>query len=251
MFGKVIDRKINQYADYFITASSQTFVSLTRGRHFEPKKFIQIYNTIEESKIIKSRKEICKLYNVDSGKTILCEVAFLSERKGQMYILRALHKIQQRYPDIFAQLVLFLVGDGEDYYKLEKYCDLKGFHNVIFTGYQNNYIDFIACSDIFILPSVGHEDMPLVILSAMKLGKPIISTDVAGISEEIEDLRSGILLKVENLDSLYLEIVKLFRDSEVRQYYGINAQRRFEEHFSRGQVYGKIKSLYAKLAVFT
>lgn len=244
---KLIDRKINQYTNYFISASREVKVSLAKNRFFDTHKLVQIYNTIDDPTIGKSREDICKLYKIDANKFILCEVAFLSQRKGQAYILNALHKIGELYPDIYSHLVLFLVGDGEDYHKLKTYCELNGLLNVIFTGYRDNYADYIACSDIFMLPSIGYEDMPLVILTAMKLGKSIIATEVAGIAEEIENLKSGILLEVENLDSLYLEIVKLFRDSELRHYYGKNAQRRFNEHFSQSQVYAEIKALYAKL----
>lgn len=251
LLDKLIDKKINQYTDYFITASRQAYVSLVQKRFFDTRKLVQVYNTIENPTIGKSKEDICKLYNIDTDKLILCEVAFLSQRKGQMYLLKALHKIKELYPDIYSQLVLFLVGDGENYHKLKSYCELNALLNVIFTGYQSNYIDYIACSDIFILPSVAYEDMPLVVLSAMNLGKPIIATEVAGITEEIENLKSGILLKVEKLDSLYLEIVKLFRDSALRHYYGENALKRFNEHFTQSKVYAEIKALYAKLLVFT
>jgi len=212
---------------------------------------VQIYNTIENPTIVTSKEEICKLHNIDADKFIICEVAFLSQRKGQIYILNALLKIRELYPDIYSKLVLFLVGDGEDYPKLRNYCEINGLMNVIFTGYQDNYIDYIACSDIFILPSLGYEDMPLVVLSAMKLGKAIIATEVAGIAEEIENLKSGILLKVEKLDSLYLEIVKLFKDSDLRSYFAENGRNRFNEHFSQSKVYAEIKALYAKLLVAT
>lgn len=251
LLDKLIDKKINQYTNYFITASRQANVSLAQNRFFDAHKLVQIYNTIENPTIVISKAEICKLHNIDANKFILCEVAFLSQRKGQIYILNAIRRIKELYPDIYSQLVLFLVGDGEDYHKLINYCELNGLLNVIFTGYQDNYIDYIACSDIFILPSIGYEDMPLVVLTAMKLGKPIIATEVAGIAEEIENLKSGILLKVEKLDSLYLEIVKLFRDSDLRHYYAENALKRFNEHFSQSQVYAEIKALYAKLLDFT
>jgi len=251
LLDKLIDKKINQYTNYFITASRQANVSLAQNRFFDAHKLVQIYNTIENPTIVISKAEICKLHNIDANKFILCEVAFLSQRKGQIYILNAIRRIKELYPDIYSQLVLFLVGDGEDYHKLINYCELNGLLNVIFTGYQDNYIDYIACSDIFILPSIGYEDMPLVVLTAMKLGKPIIAAEVAGIAEEIENLKSGILLKVEKLDSLYLEIVKLFRDSDLRHYYAENAMKRFNEHFSQSQVYAEIKALYAKLLDFT
>lgn len=244
---KLIDRKINKYTNYFITASREAKVSLAQNRFFDTHKLVQIYNTIDDPTIGESREDICKLYNIDANKFILCEVAFLSQRKGQVYILNALYKIGELYPDIYSHLVLFLVGDGEDYHKLKTYCERNGLLNVIFTGYRDNYADYIACSDIFMLPSIGYEDMPLVILTAMKLGKSIIATKVAGIAEEIENLKSGILLEVETLDSLYLEIVKLFRDSELRHYYAKNALKRFNEHFSQSQVYAEIKALYAKL----
>jgi glycosyltransferase involved in cell wall biosynthesis len=247
---KLIDSKINQYTNYFITASREACVSLSQNRLFDAHKLVQIYNTIENRTIVKSKEDICKLYNIESNKFILCEVAFLSQRKGQLYILKALSKVKDLYPDIYSQLILFLVGDGEDYHKLVNYCELNGLKNVIFTGYQINYVDYIACSDLFILPSIGHEDMPLVILSAMKLGKPIIATEVAGIVEEIENLKSGILLNIEKLDNLYLEIVKLFRDRDLRLYYAENAMKRFNEHFSPANVYAQIKALYAKLSVF-
>jgi glycosyltransferase involved in cell wall biosynthesis len=248
---KLIDKKINQYTDYFITASREASVSLAQNRFFDVHKLVQIYNTIEDPIIVTSKEQICKYYNIDVDKFILCEVAFLSQRKGQIHILNAIRIIKQHYPDIYSELVLFLVGDGEDYHKLINYCELNGLQNVIFTGYQANYADYIACSDIFILPSIGYEDMPLVVLTAMTLGKSIIASEVAGIAEEIENFKSGILLNVEKMDSLYLEIVKLFRDRDLRHYYGENAMQRFNEHFSQSQVYAEIKALYAKLLDFT
>jgi len=247
LLDKLIDKKIYEYTDCFITASRQALLSLEHKRFFNANKLVQIYNTVENPIIIKSREEICKAYNIDADKFILCEVAFLSRRKGQLYILKALSKIKEKYPDIFTQLVLFLVGDGEDSHRLKRYCEINELQNVVFTGYQANYVDFIASSDVFILPSVGYEDMPLVILSAMKLRKPIIASEVAGISEEIENLRSGVLLKVEELDNIYIEIVRLYKDGDLRNYYAENALKRFNEYFTQSRIYSDIKRLYSKL----
>ncbi len=247
---KVIDKKINQYVNYFITASRQALESLSQRRFFDINKLVQVYNTIENPTIAKSKHEICKIHHITIDKFILCEVAFLSERKGQIYILKALNIIKKLHPDIFSRLVLFLVGDGEDYNNLQKYCETNALSNVIFTGYQANYIDYIACSDIFLLPSIGGEDMPLAVLTAMNLGKSIIAGEVAGIAEEIENQKSGILLKVEQLDNLYIEIIKLFRDCNLRNRYAENAKRRFDANFSQPVVYEKIKALYASLYIY-
>jgi glycosyltransferase involved in cell wall biosynthesis len=250
LLDKVIDKKINQHVNYFITASRQALESLSQRRLFDIHKTVQVFNTIENPTITKSRHEICKIHSINEDKFILCEVAFLSERKGQIFILKALSKIKELHPDVFSRLVLFLVGDGEDYHKLKQYCETNALSNVIFTGYQANYVDYIACSDIFLLPSIGGEDMPLAVLSAMNLGKPIIAGEVAGIAEEIEHLKSGILLKVEEMDKLYLEIIKLFRDCDLRNRYAENARRRFDANFSQPVVYEKIKALYVSLGLY-
>jgi len=250
LIDKVIDKKINQYVNYFITASRKALESLSQERSFDVHKLVQVYNTIENPVIAKSRHEICRIHNIKEDKFILCEVAFLSARKGQMYILKAFSKIKELHPDIFSRMVLFLVGDGEYYYKLKQYCENNALFNVIFTGYQANYIDYIACSDIFLLPSTGGEDMPLAVLSAMNLGKPIIAGEIAGIAEEIENQKSGILLKVEQLDNLDLEIVKLFKEPDLRHRYAENARIRFDTNFSQSVVYKKIKDLYANLGLY-
>jgi glycosyltransferase involved in cell wall biosynthesis len=247
---KVIDEKINQHVNYFITASRQALESLLQKRFFDIEKLVQVYNTIETPAITKSKNEICKIHSINENKFILCEVAFLSERKGQIFILKALGKIKELHPDIYSRLVLFLVGDGEDYHKLKQYCEINGLASVIFTGYQANYIDYIASSDIFLLPSIGEEDMPLAILSAMNLGKPVIAGEVAGIAEEIEHRRSGVLVKISELDNLHLEIIKLFRDPDLRLRYGEKARQRFDANFSQPVVYEKIKRLYASLGIY-
>jgi glycosyltransferase involved in cell wall biosynthesis len=249
LLDKVIDKKINRHVNFFITASRQALESLTQKRFFDIQKLVQVYNTVENSSISKSKQEICRIHHIPADKFILSEVAFLSERKGQIYILKAFSKIKELHPDIFSRLQLFLVGDGEDYEKLKQYCEKKSLFNVIFTGYRADYIDYIACSDIFLLPSIGGEDMPLAVLSAMNLGKPIIAGEVAGIAEEIEHLKSGVLLRVAEMEKLYLEIINLFNYPDLQNYYAENAKRRFDAYFSQKVVYDKIIALYSSLGI--
>lgn len=112
-----------------------------------------------------------------------------------------------------SKLHLILSGSGEDEQVLKEMVKVKNMGDMItFTGYCNNPIDFINAADIFALPSVANEDMPLVILSAMKLGKPIVATNFAGIQEEIESGVSGILIEpneqtiVDNLVHALIEM---------------------------------------------
>jgi len=245
-FQKILDIKINKYVDLFISGSRQTIDSLEHFRGFSSEKLMQIYNTIEHPRIDKSNKEIRKQYGIENGAFVITEAAFLSQRKGQIFLLKALLKIKNNLPELYQNIFVFLVGDGEDYQFLSNYCIDNGLNNVRFTGYVPNYADYINASDLFILPSIGYEDMPLVILAAMAMQKAIISTRVAGIIEEIESGISGVLLNVEELDSLDQYIVRLLNDKELRVFYAENAKKRYDDMFKREKICRQFELVYTK-----
>ena len=242
-----IDGKISEYTKIFISGSKQTKESLQINRGFSRNKLLQIYNTIEHPVINKNREAVLGKYNIDNRKFIITEVAFLSKRKGQMFLLEAISKIKERQPDIYKNMVVFLVGDGVERQHLLNFCRTNELSNVIFTGYLPDFADYINAADLFILPSIGGEDMPLVVLAAMALRKAIISTCVAGIMEEIENGVSGVLLEITELAFLDDHILKLYTDKNLREMYAENAQKRYNELFLREKVCNQFKLLYDKL----
>ena len=244
---RFIDSKINKYSKIFITGSDQTKKSLLTNRGFSRHKILQIYNTIEQPIVNKNREEVLAIHKIDNLKFIISEVAFLSKRKGQIFLLEALLKIKENRPNIFINIVVFLVGNGEDHQYLQNFCKINELDNVIFTGYLPNYIDYINASDIFILPSIGGEDMPLVVLVAMALRKTIISTSIAGIVEEIENGVSGILLETNELEFLHDYIIKLYGDKNLRELYAENAQTRYNDLFLRKIIFNRFELLYNKI----
>ena len=247
LFQRYIDSKISKYAKIFVSGSNQTKQSLQTNRGFDPDKLLQIYNTIEKPIIYNKREEILEKYNIDNNTFIITEVAFLSKRKGQIFLLDALLKIKEKQPDIYKNVIVFLVGDGEDHQYLVKFCKRNELSNVIFTGYLPNFVDYINASDLFILPSIGGEDMPLVVLVAMALRKAIISTRVAGIMEEIENGVSGILVETAGLEFLDDHIIKLYSNKYLRELYAENAQKKYNDLFLRETICNQFKLLYDKL----
>ena len=244
---RFIDGKISEYTKIFVSGSKQTKESLQANRGFRRDKLLQIYNTIEHPVINKKKEEVLEKYNIDNQKFIITEVAFLSKRKGQIFLLEAILKIKERQPDIYKNIVVFLVGDGVERQNLLNFCRTNGLSNVIFTGYLPEFADYINAADLFILPSIGGEDMPLVVLAAMALRKAIISTCVAGIMEEIENGVSGVLLETTELEFLDDHIIKLYSDKNLRELYAGNAQKRYDELFLREKVCNQFKLLYDKL----
>ncbi|HEY1684802.1 MAG TPA: glycosyltransferase family 4 protein [Tepidisphaeraceae bacterium] len=130
----------------------------------------------------------------------LVSVGRLSEQKGQVVLLRAFAQvIQSGYR---AQLVI--VGDGPMRKELEQLIAELGVGDyVTITGWQTNsqVRDHILSGRAMVLPSFA-EGLPVVIMEALALQRPVISTFVAGIPELVEHGVNGWLVPAGAVDRL-------------------------------------------------
>lgn len=233
----------------FITASKKSKEALYNNRGFALSKIIQLPNTILDSNISVSRKEILKRYSLPESTYLICQCAFLSKRKGHIYLLDAIKKIRLSDPVLFKKLIVMLVGDGEEELSLKKFVrDNDLIDKVIFAGYQPDSINFISACDVFVLPSISSEDMPLVILEAMNKSKTIIATNFAGIQEELENGVSGILveLDIKTLSENLSRAIGLCH-TENQAFYGLNAKKRFDDLFSLNRYGKQLLKIYQSL----
>lgn len=95
------------------------------------------------------------------------------------------------------------IGEGIDFEKLKRYAFSKLSHeNIFFTGLLQGQAlaDELASGDFLVLSS-NYENMPVVILEALSCGLPIVSTDVGGIKEMIDET-CGILVTPHDTEKL-------------------------------------------------
>ena len=242
---KLADKYIQKHVDFFVTASALARTRLITNRHFSPDKIAQIFNALDKETVLKGRGELLAEYGISADKFVLATVALLTERKGQMHLLNAIRDLKQNNTKVFDNLVLFLVGDGEDRGKIELFIKKHSLEaHVILAGYRKDYYDFISMADLFILPSIKDEDMPLVVLSAMNLGKTVVSTKVAGIVEEIRDGMDGVLLEPSELGRLSYVIEELYNNQALRERYAKSAKQRYQECFALDKIMAEYINIY-------
>jgi O-antigen biosynthesis protein len=92
-------------------------------------------------------------------------------------------------------------------------------------------LKFLANSDALICSS-RDETMPITIIEAASFGKTIISTDVGGIGEWIQDGLNGLLVAAENSAALADAITRTARDRQLLHRLGAAARRTYERHFT-------------------
>jgi len=131
-------------------------------------------------------------------------VGRLCEQKGQLILLEAALKLKLKQ----IRFSLVLAGDGEMRPEIERQIDLMGLRaQVQVTGWISSaqVREEILKSRAMVLPSFG-EGLPVVILEAMALGRPVLSTYIAGIPELVQSGRNGFLCPAGDVGALALQM---------------------------------------------
>lgn len=130
----------------------------------------------------------------------LVSVGRLDAQKGQLLLLEALAALAAEGRDFS----LTLVGDGELRGAVEGAIDRLGLRaRVTVTGWASGdeVREHILGARALVLPSFA-EGLPVVLMEALGLGRPVLSTYVAGIPELVEPRRSGWLVPAGSADAL-------------------------------------------------
>ncbi len=137
-------------------------------------------------------------------------VGRLARVKGLSVLLDAL----ERMGDV--PLRLTIVGDGPDRALLERRAAPLG-DRVRFLGYrrQDEVAEMLDETDVFVLPSFA-EGVPVVLMEALAAGRPVVATQVAGVSELVEDGVSGFLVPPGDIETLSDRIERLATSPELR-----------------------------------
>lgn len=150
-------------------------------------------------------------------------VGRLCEQKGQLILLAAAARLKGKAIDF--QLVL--AGDGEMRPEIERQIDQLGLRNQVhITGWISSpqVREEILKSRVMVLPSFA-EGLPVVLMEAMALKRPVISTYIAGIPELVECGHNGYLCPAGDVDALALHMETcLLADEKSLKRLGENAQ---------------------------
>lgn len=166
----------------------------------------------------------------------------IMQEKGMDELFAAAARLHEEFGN---KVVLDLVGFFEDAYK-SQVEQLQKSGIAVFHGFQSDPLPFYAAADCVVLPSY-HEGMSNVLLEAAAVGRPVITSDIPGCREAVDDGVSGYLCKVQDADSLYEQMRRMVvLSSDIRKTMGQAARKKMVQEFEKGQVVqGTIRALFA------
>jgi colanic acid/amylovoran biosynthesis glycosyltransferase len=173
-------------------------------------------------------------------------VGRLSHEKGHLMLLAAVAELRRR--SLLAQLTV--VGDGPLRSQLEaeaKRLEIEDVVAFVGSASQDEMPAFFARADIFCQPSFA-EGIPVVLMEAMAVGLPVVSTSVAGIPELVAHGRSGLLVAPGRPDLLADALSGLVSSADARIAMGRAGRAIVEQDFDVVKCAERIADLFAGLA---
>ena len=150
-------------------------------------------------------------------------VGRLDKQKNFPLLIKAFAEFHKTHPDY----ILKIYGEGMLREDLENLASsLLPNKSCFFPGKKSNLLECIRGAAMFVLSS-DFEGMPNVVIEAMAMGMPVISTDCpsGGPAELIENGKNGLLVPVDDVNALSSAMCKLADSREVMAELGKNAEK--------------------------
>lgn len=219
---------------------------LKNNPYLRPEKVIALQNSIDferfaNSSITKAEAK-SKLASVPAGAFVYGMVARFGPYKGHSFLIKAFERVRKQVPSAH----LILVGDGPLKKEIQQQVARANLdHSVAFLGLRDDIPMLLRAMDAFVLPSIGSEGMPLVILEAMASGVPCIASSLSGIPEVITNSDVGCLVPPGDENALAEAMIALVNTPEQKRKENIKkAQNRVRKCFAHDIVGVKLAKLY-------
>ena len=180
---------------------------------------------------------------IGSAQTVILFLGRLNRDKGMLDLAAAFAEIASRRTDV----VLVLVGAEEDvsFAQVQEICGThrERLRRVSFTPYPERYM---AAADVFCLPSY-REGFGQVVIEAAACGVPTVASRIYGITDALEDGKTGRLFPAGDVEALVSNLLALIDDAALRQHMGESARVRALDLFASDKITAELVKRYEQL----
>ena len=206
-------------------------------------------DTITRPDDLAERRAVCREFGIPDEAILIGMVARVAPVKDFATLARAAASVLVKHPNVR----FLIVGDhasetGREHYSWVR--DMVRGYNLddyfVFTGHRDDVSRIMGALDIFVL-STHLEGLPLVILEAMALTRPVVATAVGGIPEIVSHGETGLLFRPKNHEELAAHLTSLICDPVARQRLANNGRSLVQTRFSRTRFSQDLNALYTSV----
>lgn len=216
-----------------------------------PERVITLHDAVDTEHFSPARvgaTGVRKEFGFDGKTLVVGFVGRFSPGKGHEEFLEAAARLTQRHTTM-RFLVAGEASHGEQAYEQHirsKATALALDEVLTFTGYRRDVPELMAAFDIFAFPSHA-EAFGVVLIEAMAMERPVVSTNCDGVVDIVVDGETGIYVNPKDAGQLADAIDRLARDPALRVRMGKAGRARVEELFSQRRQIDRLEGLYREL----
>ncbi len=214
-----------------VVGSQENLEAFVRHMNRPRQKFTIIHTGIDLPMYVQGlrRREVRDDIGIRPDTLVVGMVARLSEeRKGAAFFVEMAAEVSRVIPSAF----FLVVGDGPLRPFLEQQAEKLGIHHRIrFEGWRSDIVEVLASLDVFVMPSL-YEGGPTIVLEAMAMGLPVVSTVVGMVPEIIDHGCTGITVPPGDSHALAQAVIALLADEQWRARLGNQAREKAMSSFS-------------------
>lgn len=219
-----VEKIMAKYADMIVTVNHEDY---KRARSMNVKRVEYIHgigiNTDRlsaENNSVDIRKEL----GLSSEDFLIISVGELNKNKNQKTIIKALAQIKD------SAIHYLLCGKGNQLESLKKQVIAEGLEKQIhFLGYRTDVLDICRQADVYVMPSY-REGLPVASLEAMYCGLPLLTSNIRGLVDVMENGSSGYMYSPDDYKGFADGLCKLLTDPELRKKMGKRNQEYVKQY---------------------
>lgn len=189
------------------------------------------------------KKKVRSELGIKPDAKVILFMGRLNRDKGMLDLAVAFQEMAKQH----SKLALLLVGAQEDvsFSQMQQICSAvrNQLHYVSFTSTPERYM---SAADIFCLPSY-REGFGMTIIEAAASGVPAVASRIYGITDAVEEGKTGLLFPAGDRVALAQALLKLISDNELQKTMGTAARIRALELFSSEKITGEMVKLYGRV----
>ena len=189
------DAKYYRQFDYVVAVSSECKAVLEKEFAFLDNQLIVLRNMCDVNAIIKKSQEFAP-DTYENNSVQIVTVGRMTQEKGANLVVDACEYLKSRG----IKFCWHWVGDGNCKEQIVKEIEVRDLQKyLVLEGNQINPYPFIKHADIYVQPSY-YEAYSTTVTEAKILQKPIVTTDVGGMRDQIQDGMNGIILDINAIE---------------------------------------------------
>ncbi|MBI1869910.1 MAG: glycosyltransferase family 4 protein [Chlamydiae bacterium] len=245
---RILERWAARWTDRIITVADAMRDQAVQAKVAPLEKFTTIRSGMNLNPFLRRDYDVTKIRSrlgIGPQDCVIGKIARLFHLKGHEYLIEAAQKVVAQFPEV----KFLLVGDGilkESLIEKIKMGNLE--RNFIFTGLvqPEEIPQLISAMDLVVHVSL-REGLAKVLPQALASGKPVISFDIDGAREVVQEGINGFLIPPCDTLSLSEAMIKFLKDADLSHKMGQKGMKFVDPYFRKEYMVEQIEALYSKL----